>query len=153
MDTSDIIEYITTLDDVSSVEADGNHFFSCTQDEAARSAHWMPFATLITNDAYDQYSDLNRPGVYRLNIGVGRATFQKLFGPSVDSPASREPASPSFAHTVLDRIMPHPIYADQHWISVLAPSPITFENVKPLLVEAHDRAVARQRVRVQHQRD
>ena len=153
MNQSAVITYITALDDVSTVEADGNYFFSCTQDEVAQSAHWMPFATLITNDAYDQYSDLNRPGVYRLNVGISRATFQKLFGSPEDAPTTEEPASPSFDYTALDRIMPHPIYADQHWVSVLAPTPTTFENVKPLLVEAHARAVSRQRVREQHQRD
>ncbi len=153
MDQSDVIDFIAALDNVSMVEADGNYFFSCTEDEAVQSAHWMPFATLITNDAYDQYSDLNRPGVYRLNVGISRATFQKLFGLPEYLPAIEVPVSPSVDYAELDRIMPHPIYADQHWISVLAPTPTTFENVKPLLIEAHARAVSRQRVREQHQRD
>lgn len=79
MDASEIIEFIAAPGDVKSVEAEGNYFFTRAQEKAAKSAHWMPFATLITNDAYDQHSDLNRQGVYRLNIGVSRATFQQLF--------------------------------------------------------------------------
>lgn len=153
MDSSDIVKFITCLDNVSIVEADGNYFFSCAQDKAAQSAHWMPFATLITNDAYDQDSDLNRSGVYRLNIGVSRATFQQHFPSPTDSSASQASGSPSIDYAALDRIMPHPIYADQHWVSVLTPRPATFETVKPLLAESHARAIARQRAREQHQRE
>jgi hypothetical protein len=153
MDQSDVFDYISALDDVSVVEDDGNHFFSCSDDEAAQSAHWMPFATLITSDAYDEYSDLDRPGVYRLNIGVSRATFQDLFGHSESPSATEEQARSSPDFTALDRIMPHPIYGTQHWVSVLTPSPATFEAVKPLLIEAHARAVSRQHVREQHQRE
>jgi hypothetical protein len=41
--------------------------------------------------------------------------------------------------------MPHPVYAPQHWVSILNPSDATFDTVvKPLLDEAHER-VARGR--------
>jgi hypothetical protein len=152
MDQSEIVAFIIALDEATSVQADGNYFFSCTTDEAAQSAHWMPFATLIENDAYDQYSNLNRPGVYRLNIGVSRATFQRLFGRDDASPAKPETAPSTHDYTVLDRIVPHPMYADQHWLSVLSPSRSTFDQVKPLLKEAHSRALNRQHVREQHRR-
>jgi len=47
--------------------------------------------------------------------------------------------------TALDRIIPHPVYAPQHWISILNPTEATFDSsVKPLLHEAHER-VARSR--------
>ena len=44
----------------------------------------MPFATIVTKDytGFDTASDLNRPGVFRLNVGVGRDTFRALFGDS-----------------------------------------------------------------------
>ena len=34
----------------------------------------------MTNDINDQFSNLDRSSVYRLNIGVSKATFQALFG-------------------------------------------------------------------------
>lgn len=153
MNASDIKEAIAALGQVSMVEADGNYFFSCKDDEAAQAAHWRPFATLMTNDAYDQHSDLNRAGVYRLNIGISRAAFQRLLGSGSEASAHLEPASGSIDYTAVDRIMPHPVYADQHWISVLSPSLNTFETVRPLLIEALSRAQNRQRLREQHQRD
>ena len=54
MDHSEVIAFISALDGVTSSAVDGNSFFSCTEDEASPSNHWMPFATVITNDAYDE---------------------------------------------------------------------------------------------------
>src|SRR5215831_1825945 len=49
----------------------------------------LPFATIVTKDYqnFDTSSQLDRPNVFRLNIGVGRDTFQALFGhlPTEDS--------------------------------------------------------------------
>jgi hypothetical protein len=76
--------------------------------------------------------------VFRLNIGVSRPTFERLVG------SESEPD-----HAALDRILPHPVYAKQLWLSILNPSAETFENVvKALLREGHDRlAVTRARRR------
>ena len=99
--------------------------------------HWPNFATLVTSDEYDSASDLDRPGVYRLNIGVSKATFDKIAG-----------SNPKPDHTALDQLMPHPVYAMQHWVSILNPSEATFDRlVRALLDEAHER-VARARRKV-----
>jgi hypothetical protein len=92
----------------------------------------FPFATIVTKDsASDKASQLDRGGLYRLNIGVSKASFQALFGDA------QEPVD----HTALDTLMPHPVYARMHWLSVINPSAKTFERVKPLLAEAHDLAI------------
>jgi hypothetical protein len=44
----------------------------------------------------------------------------------------------------LDKLIPHPVYGRNHWVSVLNPSESTFESIKPLLHEA--RAIAIKRV-------
>ena len=96
--------------------------------------HWPNFATIVTTDEHDEGtpSSLWRPDVFRLNIGVGRATFQRLVGST---------AEPDYA--ALDRLLPHPVYARQLWISILNPSDATFRDVVlPLLTEAHDRLAA-----------
>jgi hypothetical protein len=78
-------------------------------------------------------SDLARDGVYRLNIGLGKESFQRLVGPMAD---------PDYA--AFDRLMPHPVYARQRWVGILNPSHDTVrELVLPLLTEAHDRLAAR----------
>src|SRR4026209_2432613 len=74
---------------------------------------WPNFATIVTTDEHDEGapSDLARPGVFRLNIGVGRETFERLVGGMVE---------PDFA--AFEQILPHPVYAKQLWISILNPS-------------------------------
>jgi Family of unknown function (DUF6194) len=111
------------------VEALGASFFSLDAEK-----HWPNYATIVTTDEHDEGapSDLARNGVFRLNIGVGRETFQRLVG-SMDEPD----------YAAFDRILPHPVYAKQLWISILNPSEATFRDVVlPLLTEAHDRLAA-----------
>ena len=115
------------------VTALGATFFSLDPEK-----HWPNFATIVTTDEHDDGapSHLARPGVFRLNIGVSRATFQRLVGSMTE---------PDYA--AFDRILPHPVYAKQLWISILNPGDATFRDVvMPLLIEAHDR-IAAQRAR------
>jgi hypothetical protein len=111
------------------VEAMGAAFFSLDPE-----THWPNFATIVTTDEHDvgTPSNLSRPGVFRLNLGVGRATFQRLVGSMAD---------PDYA--AFDRPLPHPVYGKQLWISILNPSHATVRDVVlPLLTEAHDRLAA-----------
>lgn len=102
--------------------ADDNTFFFHGADNK------FPFATIVTKDnEFDSASNLNRPGVFRLNMGVSKETFRGLFGEA-------EPSD--IDDTALDRLMPHPVYARMYWVSVINPSAATFETVKPLLAEA-----------------
>ena len=102
----------------------------------------LPFATIVTKDYgdFDHSSNLNRPDVFRLNVGVSRDTFRALFG---FPPSEFDTRSAEYDFAALDRLMPHPAYATQSWVCVLNPSPETFEAVKPLLAEAYSRAAAR----------
>jgi hypothetical protein len=96
--------------------------------------HWPNYATIVTTDEHDDGapSNLARPGAFRLNIGVGRETFERLVG-STDAPD----------YAAYDRLLPHPVYAKQLWISILNPSDATFRDVVlPLIAEAHDRLAA-----------
>jgi hypothetical protein len=111
------------------VTAMGATFFSLDSDK-----HWPNYATIVTTDEHDEGapSHLARTGALRLNLGVGRATFERLVG-SVGDPD----------YAAFDRVLPHPVYAKQLWISILNPSDETFRDVvRPLLAEAHDRLAA-----------
>jgi Family of unknown function (DUF6194) len=133
-DPDEITGYITnTFDDVDIVSAGTGTFFSVDPEK-----HWPNFATLVTSDEFDipPRSNLARPGVFRLNIGVGRATFERVVG-----------GNPEPDYTEFDRFFPHPDYAKQLWIGIVNPRRSTFDElVKPLLAEAHER-VARSRAR------
>jgi hypothetical protein len=109
-------------------EALGATFFSLDE------THWPNYATIVTTDEHDEGapSDLARAGAFRLNLGVGRATFQRLVG-AMESPD----------YAAYDRLLPHPVYARQLWISILNPSEETFRDVVlPLIDEARDRLAA-----------
>jgi len=111
------------------IEIPGAAFFSLDPDK-----HWPNFATIVTTDEHDEGtpSKLYRPGVFRLNLGLGRPTFQRLVGGAADPD-----------YSAFDRLLPHPVYAKQLWISILNPSDATFRDVVlPLLAEAHDRLAA-----------
>lgn len=131
MDEEEIINYIChTFFGVETQENFGYTFFFY------KSERVMPFATLITADnEYDTISNLNRPGVYRLNIGVSRATFQALFGLEKIDPGR-------YDFTVCDLLMPHPEYAPQHFVCVLSPVN-TLPKTQELLTEAYQIAVRR----------
>ena len=128
----EIVAWITsTWPDTAIIEAMNAVFFSLDD------RHWPNFATIVTTDEHDTASNLARPGVFRLNIGVSRPTFERLVGDATDPD-----------YTALDRVLPHPVYAKQLWISILNPSRRSFDDlVKALLVEAHDRLAASKRPR------
>jgi hypothetical protein len=107
-------------------EAMGATFFSL--DESS----WPNYATIVTTDEHDMGAPsrlTGRDAAFRLNVGVGKATFERIAG-AVDEPD----------YATVDTILPHPVYARQHWISIVNPSAATFrEVVLPLIDEAHDR--------------
>ena len=135
MDEDSIRQYIEdTFAGVDVVEASGNYFFFYDPD------HKFPFATLTTSDEDDQASNLSRPSVFRLNIGVSKQTFQSLFGPG-STPSDKAGKEGGYDFTALDCIMPHPVYGKMYWVCVLNPSAATFKKVQELLAEAYDMAV------------
>ena len=144
-------KYITeTFEGTDVVVASGDSFFFYNPDSNVPPDHRFPFATLVTSDINDPFSNLNRPSVFRLNIGVGKQTFRSLFGdpsllPSVkDSMVESDKKSSDYDFTALDQLMPHPVYGRMLWVCILNPSDETFETkVRPLLTEAYDMAVSK----------
>ena len=132
MNESSVANYITqTFPGVETTTNFGYTFFFYKSD------HMVPFATIASSDnEYESISKLDRPGVFRLNIGISRETFQSLFG-------SAQADVGSYDFSALDVIMPHPDYAQQHFICVLSPSEETFAKIRGLLAEAYDIAVRR----------
>lgn len=144
MDEASITEYIaSTFTGVDVVVASrengapeiawGDTFFIYDPNRDLDDVHRFPFATIVTKDygEFDNASNLDRPGIFRLNIGISKKTFAGLF------------AEGDHDFTALDRLMPHPVYGRNHFACVLNPTASTFETVKPLLAEAYEIAVKR----------
>ncbi len=157
MDQDAIIGYVTdTFADVVAIRptdgpGDGDTFFYYDPEHDLDMTRQFPFATIVTKDYgdFDNTSQLNRAGVFRLNIGVGRDTFRTLFG---FAPGEFSAKSAEYDFAALDRLMPHPVYAPQSYVCVLNPGPETFEAVKAFLAEAYD-IVADKHARKQNRRD
>jgi Family of unknown function (DUF6194) len=132
MDEQTVARYILdTFPDVETTDAYGYTFFFYRDD------HMLPFVTIAAADnEHDRVSNLARPGVFRVNIGVSKQTFQTLFG--ADGRRVEE-----YDFSALDTLMPHPEYAAQSFICVLNPGDATGSLLRPLLAEAYERAVER----------
>lgn len=85
----------------------------------------------------DNASALDRPGIYRVNFGLRRDTFARLFGALPKRPAKGEAVAMDFDFSALDMLLPHPVYAWMGWACVLNPSAETFESLKPYISEAY----------------
>jgi hypothetical protein len=153
MDETSITRYITdTFDGVDVVIASrdagdpevawGDTFFFYDPGRNIPPERRLPFATIVTKDYgdFDCASQLNRPGVYRLNIGVSKDTYRSLFGPQPSPPGAAGIVDTGHDFTALDQLLPHPVYAHLSWVCVLNPSDATFQTVRPLLAEAYDLA-------------
>jgi hypothetical protein len=152
MNEFEMSQYITrTFEGVDVVTVSDNSFFFYNPDTDVPPDHRFPFVTLMTNDLNDQFSNLNRPSIYRLNIGISKQTFRSLFG-DIALPSVKESTTLSSEHqsaydfTALDQIMPHPVYGSMFWVCVLNPGEETFNTkVRQLLTEAYDMAVSKRK--------
>ena len=135
MTEDELVEFIGGLDGVEVLVAG--------PDNGAPEAAWgdvfftvagqrMPFATIVKRDQPgDESSRLDRDGVFRVNIGIGRAALRERFGAGEARPDAMDPAA-------LDRFFPHPVYAAHGFVSVLNPE-TTAGEVRELVVAAHAR--------------
>lgn len=125
----------------------GDTFFFYDPRNGLPVDHRFPFATMVIKDypGVDEASNLNRPGVFRLNVGVSKETYQSLFGERAASSSEDRAAESGYDVTALDQVMPHPIYGRMHWVCALNPSAQTFQTaLAPLLREAYDLAASRE---------
>ncbi len=128
MEQSAIVRHIRDcFEDVQTVEKDGVTFFFFGPE------HLFPFATIVTRDnEHDSQSRLDRPEVYRLNLGITRETFARVIGDGDQAPDN----------SAMDTLFPHPLYGKAFWISIINPSPGTFaETISPLIAEAYQNDV------------
>ena len=144
MDAATISRYLTdTFASVDLTVANGDTFFFYDPDGNDPLDRRLPFATIVNDDLYDHASDLHRPSVFRLNVGVSKETYRSLFGPQPAPPGDSGIVDTGHDFTALDQILPHPVYAPMSWVCVLNPSAATFETIRPLLAEAYNLAVDR----------
>ena len=156
MTEDQLIAFIAGLPGVATVKASeangapqvawGDSFFFYDPEGDQPPEARLPFATIVTKDydGFDMASDLNRHGIYRLNLAVGRVRFEELVG---YPPAQHTAHQEDFDYRALDCVLPHPVYAVQAWVSILSPGDKTSALARSLIIEAHRRAAERHRPR------
>jgi len=127
MNQLELEAFIAKMDNIQQEENFGYTFFFVGDD------HRLPFVTIADSDnEYDSVSNLNREGVFRINIGLSRETFASLLA---------DPENVDY--TVLNVFLPHPEYSKQHFVCILNPTGENVEVTKNLIVEAHAIAASR----------
>ena len=129
MNQQEVEAFVESLANVQREENFGYLFFFVGED------HRLPFTTIAeTDNEYESISNLNREGVFRVNIGVSKVTFDALLG---------DDDTTNIDYTALNVFMPHPDYAKQHFICILNPTGDNAERTKELIIEAHGIAARR----------
>ncbi|GAB3264617.1 hypothetical protein GCM10027425_29640 [Alteromonas gracilis] len=134
-----VLAHLRSLDGVlelAPVEGDGtppiawgDHFLYYAPDGRVPQRE-QPFATIVTKDyPGDASSELDQPGRWRLNVHAGQD--------AVTVARSRAELDPSTA----DVLLPHPTYADQGWVCIVAPAPTA--ELLALLDQSYADAVRR----------
>lgn len=136
-------ELLSTLDGVrvvmgsESVGTPRSHWGDafCFYDPDCTADQKLPFATNVTHDTpgWDEVSNLDRPGAFRVSLAAGRAHQPQADGASDFSEA--------------DVVLPHPQYAAQGWIAIVSPSSARSDELRELIGIAYRRAVDRHRGR------
>jgi hypothetical protein len=93
------------------------------------------FATIKESDGpNDKSSHLDREGVYRLSIGIGKKNYQEIFGKIPDRPSKGGVVNIGIDFKEIGKLMPHPIYAWLGWVCLNNPE----ENEKILIRDLLD---------------
>jgi hypothetical protein len=96
----------------------------------------------------DKASNINREGVFRLNIGISKVSFVKLFEQIPARPKAGKAVDMPYDFTELNRIMPHPVYAWMGWVGVLNPDKYIFEKLLPLIEESYNLALVKYKKKI-----
>ena len=149
---TEIIEYVSALPGVVTFTASeessapeaawGDTFFFYDPEGDRPENQRLPFVTIVVHNyaGWDTESDLDREGIFRVNVAIGRSGFEQLLG---HPPAQHEAHHNEFDYAATDVLIPHPTYASQGWVSILNPEDRTSTQLRELIEEAHAQAVRR----------
>lgn len=143
MDEAAFAKYIVeSFPGTNAVENGGDTFFYYNPGQKYPDEFY--FATIKTkDDDYDKACNLNRGGVFRLNIGIGPETYQVMFGAQPERLGKGDALDPEHDFTALNQFHPHPVYAKMSWVCIINPGPANLPTIKNLLQEAYNIAVAK----------
>lgn len=97
----------------------------------------------VKDGDHDTASNLDRDDIYRLNLGISKDSFIKLFGeiPARPKAGGVVAMDMDYNFSKTDTVLPHPVYGWMAWICVLNPSKATFTTLTPLIEEVYQLAI------------
>ncbi|NQY61397.1 DUF6194 family protein [Cognatishimia sp.] len=99
------------------------------------------FATVKEKDGEnDKASNLDRPGVFRFNVGTTKPVFLERFGPPPARPGKGGVIDGPWDFTAADTLTPHPVYGWMSWVAVLNPSNETLASMSEIVEAAFGKA-------------
>ncbi len=102
------------------------------------------FCTIKDHDGeHDRSSHLNREGIFRVALGLGAESYVGLFGPRPRRPPKGGAVNSGHDFTRVNELMPHPVYAWMGWVQILSPTQERFDEIFPLIEEAHRGAMTK----------
>ncbi len=100
------------------------------------------FATVKSKDGEnDKASYLNRPGVFRLSIGLTPEKYEEIFGRRSLRPPKGGIIAGNYDFQALNTFMPHPVYGWMGWIAINNPDRDNFEKCQEYLAIAYEKAL------------
>ncbi|ACU04595.1 DUF6194 family protein [Pedobacter heparinus] len=140
MSIEEITAYISSsFEDVNVTEANNDLFFFYREEKM------MPFATIVTSDNdFDNASQLNRKGFFRLNIGIDKTNFITEFNDIELKKGIGAYLNSGLDFSVENVLMPHPVYCAMYWVCIVNPHKENMLKLKPHLDVAYSIAVKRQ---------
>lgn len=101
------------------------------------------FATVKEkNGENDKASQLDRPGVFRFNIGTTKPLFLERFGPPPLRPGKGGVVDGPWDFTAHDTLTPHPVYGWMSWVAILNPSTENLADMSEIVKAAFCKAKA-----------
>ena len=102
------------------------------------------FLTIKHRDSTnDHASKLSADGTFRVNLGLPKKEYIRLFGPTPARPAKGGCVETGHDFLWRDRLTPHPVYAWMGWVAIAGMTAPTFDKLKPQIVLAYEHARVR----------
>jgi hypothetical protein len=111
----------------------------------------FPFLTIVTHDDdYDNVSNLNRPGFFRLNVGIGKDEFMQRFGHIDHEKGIGGYLNSGIDFTEENKVFPHPVYGSMYWVSIVNPTEEALQGLLPYIKIAYENLVKKEKKTATH---
>ena len=131
---------LATYQHVNPISAWGERSYFVNPEQKLKRGSY--FATIKSKDgANDKASNLNRPGVFRLNIGLTPEKYTEIFSLRPSRPSKGGVIIGNYDFQAINTFIPHPVYGWMGWIAINNPEQNNFEKCQEYFDIAYQKAL------------